>query len=63
MPVAEEVLAVDGDADPAAFEPELAPGLADADGSDEGFGAVDGVAGADVAGAVPLGEVEQHDLP
>lgn len=62
MPVAEEVLAVDGDADPAAFEPELAPGLADADGSD-GFGAVDGVAGADVAGAVPLGEVEQHDLP
>jgi hypothetical protein len=35
-------------------------GLLLADGSDAGFGAA---AGADVAGAVPLGEVEQHDFP
>jgi len=43
--------------------PELALGLADADGSDEGFGAAAGAAGADVAGPVPLGEFEQHDFP
>ena len=59
-----EVLAAVDDAEAAASEPELLLGLALADGSDAGFGAA---AGADVAGAVPLGEVEgeveQHDFP
>lgn len=57
-----EVLAAEDDAE-AAVEPELLLGLAPADGSDEAFGAAAGAAGADVAGAMPLGEVEQHDLP
>lgn len=53
---AAEVLAAEDDAGAAASELELVL----ADGSDAGFGAA---AGADVAGAVPLGEVEQHDFP
>ena len=51
-----EVLAAEDDAGAGASE----LGLLLADGSDAGFGVA---AGADVAGAVPLGEVEQHDFP
>ncbi len=54
--VAAEVLAAEDDAGAGASE----LGLVLADGSDAGFGVA---AGADVAGAVPLGEVEQHDFP
>ena len=53
-------VAAEVDAGAVALGPVLAVGLALADGSDAGFGAA---AGADVAGAVPLGEVEQHDFP
>lgn len=58
-----EALAAEVDPGAAALEPEPALGLALAEGSDEDFGAVAGAAGADVAGAVLFGEVEQHDLP
>lgn len=58
-----ELFAAEADAEAVALEPELALGLALADGSDEDFGAAAGAAGADVAGAVPFGEVEQHDFP
>jgi len=53
---AAEVLAAEDDAGAAASE----LGLELAEGSDAGLGAA---AGADAAGAVPLGEVEQHDFP
>jgi hypothetical protein len=55
-----EVLAAEDDAEAAVSEPELLLGLVPADGSDAGLGAA---AGVDVAGAVPSGEVEQHDFP
>ena len=59
-----EALAAEVDAGAVAFEPEPALGLALADGSDAGFGVA---VGAEVAGAVPFGEVdgevEQHDFP
>jgi hypothetical protein len=51
-----EVLAAEDDAEAGASE----LGLLLADGSDAGFGVA---AGVDVAGAVPLGELEQHDFP
>lgn len=57
-------MAAEVDAGAVALEPESALGLALAEGSDEDFGAV---AGADVAGALPFGEVEgdveQHAFP
>ena len=63
LAVAVEALSAEVDAEAVALGPVLAVGLALADGSDEDFGAEAGAAGADVAGAVPLGEVEQHDFP
>jgi hypothetical protein len=63
LAVAVEALAAEVDAEAVALEPELAVGLALADGSDEDFGAEAGAAGADVAGAVLFGEGEQHDFP
>ena len=66
-PLAVAVLAAEVDAGAVVLEPEPALGLAPADGSVEDFGAVAGAAGADVAGAVPFGEVEgdveQHAFP
>jgi hypothetical protein len=63
LAVVVEALAAEVDAGAVALEPELALGRALADGSDEDFGAAAGAAGADVAGAVLFGEVEQHDFP
>lgn len=54
------MLAAEDDARADASELELVLRLLLADGSDAGFGVA---AGADVDGAVPLGEVEQHDFP
>ncbi len=59
---AAEALAVeDAEAAPG-FEAELAPEVSAAGGAVAGFGAVDG-AGADLDGAAPAGEAEQHELP
>jgi hypothetical protein len=58
LAVSLEAPAAEFDAGAVAWEPEL--GVALADGSDAGFGVA---AGAGVAGAVPFGEVEQHDFP
>lgn len=59
-------MTAEDDADVAPSEPELAVGLAAADGSEAGFGDAAGAAGGGVAGEPllgELGEAEQQDLP
>jgi hypothetical protein len=61
--VALEPLTAEDDAEAVPSEPEFAAGLVAADRSAAGLGDAAGAPGADVAGVVPLGEVEQHDFP